>query len=312
MKIYRGAVLAVVSISLIGCGQSSGEAELSSDLDSPDPTIESAGEQEITPPEENLSLVEEFDLSQDYVDVLKDELTDTTGIQPDNISIPSLEIDTNVVEVGLLEDGSMGVPDTGEEVGWYEPGTMPGATGNSVLAGHVDDRTGPAIFFTLDQIEEGASVYVTDNAGEELEFEVERIASYPYDDAPLNEVFGGTSEQRLNLITCTGTFNRDQGTHEDRLVVYTKLVSSEKESTPPAPPTEIGIQGELLSWHAVRDEAVVGYRIYEVDSEGNEHYISSVSNNERKTFLINDRDKNYVVRTVDVFEQESEDGAFKE
>ncbi|WP_078394359.1 hypothetical protein [Shouchella patagoniensis] len=116
----------------------------------------------------------------------------------------------------------------------------------------------------------------------------------------------------MNLITCTGMFNRDQGTHEQRLVVYTKLVSNEEDNTPPAPPTEISIQGELLSWHAVRDDAVIGYRIYEIDSEGNEHYVSSVSNKERKTFLLDDRDKYYLVRIVDVFEQESEDGVFKE
>lgn len=143
--------------------------------------------------------------------------------------VPSLEVDAPVIEVGQLENGQMGVPDNGEEVGWYEPGTMPGGSGNSVLAGHVDDLEGPAVFATLTEVEIGDQIFVYDESGEELIFEVDRIESYPFDDAPLSEIFGRTDEQRLNLITCTGIYNPDTRNHDERLVVYSKLVQEPDE-----------------------------------------------------------------------------------
>ena len=40
----------------------------------------------------------------------------------------------------------MGVPKGFDTVGWFGEGTKPGAPGNAVMAGHVDSKTGPAVF----------------------------------------------------------------------------------------------------------------------------------------------------------------------
>ena len=45
----------------------------------------------------------------------------------------------------------------------------------------------------------------------------------------LATVFGYSYRSNLNLITCTGDFNREKGTHEERLVVYTELAKVEKQ-----------------------------------------------------------------------------------
>ncbi|GAK02186.1 hypothetical protein JCM19037_403 [Geomicrobium sp. JCM 19037] len=221
------------------------------------------------------------------------------------MTIPALDIDAPVIEVGQLENGQMGVPDNGEDVGWYEPGTQPGGAGNAVLAGHVDDRTGPAVFFDLGDLEPGDQIFVTGEDGEELEFIVDGMERYPFDDSPVEEIFGPSDDKQLNLITCTGVFNQENGTHEERLVVYTSLVEEEEEPVLPVP-TELTIQGDLLSWHSVRDEEIVGYRIYEIDAEGEETHVGSVSQLERKSFLVNDQDTDYTVKAVDHFGNESD------
>jgi sortase A len=91
------------------------------------------------------------------------------------------------------------------------------------MAGHVDSKTGPSVFFHLDKLEKGDEVIVKDENGEELTFEVVAKEAYPRKQAPISKIFGHTYRRTLNLITCSGTFSSTAGTHEDRLVVYTQL-----------------------------------------------------------------------------------------
>lgn len=147
------------------------------------------------------------------------------GITPHHLSIPAINVDANVEHVGQLPNGQMDVPKDDRNVGWYQPGAKPGEVGNAVLAGHVDNKTGPSVFFHLGDLEAGDTLTVTDEKGKAYDFEVHAVESYPRNEAPLEKVFGTRSKPGLNLITCTGTFNRDVGTHEERMVVYTTLAS---------------------------------------------------------------------------------------
>jgi sortase A len=55
---------------------------------------------------------------------------------------------------------------------------------------------------------------------EKVSFQVERVQAYEKEDkAPICKIFGLSNESRLNLITCTGLYNRDTKEHEKRLVV---------------------------------------------------------------------------------------------
>lgn len=146
------------------------------------------------------------------------------GMEPAQLLIPAIGVDASIDGYGLDADGKMEVPDEGESIAWYERGAKPGAQGNSVLAGHVDDQSGPAVFYDLKELEQGDEITVVDEAGASLTFQVTHMESYPYDDAPLSVVFGSSSSRNLNLITCTGEFDRDAGTHRERLVVFTELV----------------------------------------------------------------------------------------
>ncbi|QST00529.1 class F sortase [Pontibacillus sp. ALD_SL1] len=148
---------------------------------------------------------------------------DQHGISPTRVRIPAINVDAPIVQKGLNEEREMEVPDNGEDVGWFEPGTMPGNSGNAILAGHVDDRTGPAVFFDLKDLEQGDLIYLTGKDGKELTFEVNKVIAYPKDNAPLHKIFGPSNQRNLNLLTCTGTFDHSIQDHEERLVVYTSL-----------------------------------------------------------------------------------------
>lgn len=241
----------------------------------------------------------------------KQRLNAIKGMEPQTIEIPSIGVKATVQPTGVLENGEMGVPDDPDEVGWFEPGYKVGAKGHSVLAGHVDSTTGPAIFYDLKDVEVGEQVIITDSTGREMVFEVTNKVSYKTEEAPIREIFGPSNQQMLNLITCTGTFNRDVGSHDQRLVVTTKLVSdSSVLETEPEAPSNISLNEatSTLSWHAVRDDAIIGYRIYAQDPKtGEMEKIQTVSLFDRKKVVVDGVEgTKYFISSVDVDLNESE------
>lgn len=143
---------------------------------------------------------------------------------PQNLFIPKLNVNAFVEQVGQDAGGKMDVPKEVMNTGWYQLGFKPGESGNAVMAGHLDTVTGaPAVFYNLGQLQIGDQVIVTDINGKNLNFEVVRIQSYPFNQVPLEEVFGPSDKPKLNLITCTGVWNVGSRNYSNRLVVYTEL-----------------------------------------------------------------------------------------
>ncbi len=234
------------------------------------------------------------------------------GMTPARIEIPSIGVNAAIESTGILDNGEMGVPEDVDQVGWFEPGYKTGSKGHSVLAGHVDSLTGPAVFYELENVKIGETVTVTDADGRKMVFEVKEKVSYETDEAPIEEIFGPSDDRMINLITCTGDYNRSIGSHEERLVVTAELISdSAVAQKAPEAPTNVEASSFSLSWHAVRDDAIIGYRVYEEDIETGEiEKIATVSLFDRKNIEIESNEKKrYYVTAVDVDLKESEKAA---
>ncbi|TYR74685.1 sortase [Rossellomorea vietnamensis] len=233
------------------------------------------------------------------------------GIVPARIKIPGMDIDTGVIPVGLLDNGEMQVPEETDITGWYDRGVKPGARGNAVIAGHVDSKEGPAIFFYLKDIEIGETITIFDENGKEKTFKVKAKESYKNEEAPIEKIFGSSSERNLNLITCTGTFNYDEHLYPDRLVIYTELVEEEENDPYPAPNAPGNVEYDLgsVSWHSVAEDDIIGYRVYKKEAEGKEfEHIASISSHERKNFYDENAEpgSSYYVASVNIAGKESE------
>jgi sortase (surface protein transpeptidase) len=161
-------------------------------------------------------------LSTPVVETVAVRVTD----RPERLRIPSLGIDSVVQWVGLDDQGRMDTPSNYVDTAWYEHGPRPGMQGNAVIAGHLDSATGPAVFYRLGDLRPGDEIIVVASDGEELRFVVEASESYHVSDAPLSRIFGPAGESRLNLITCSGRFDRSVQEYDQRLVVYTKLANT--------------------------------------------------------------------------------------
>ena len=145
---------------------------------------------------------------------------------PLRLQIPSLNIDTKVQKTGINTKGSMGVPTNFTDVAWYKYGTVPGDTGSAVIDGHVDNGLGlDGVFKHLIDIKLGDDVYVQMQSGASEHFVVNDIELYPYKNPPVDQIFNQSDTERLNLITCDGSWVQGDKTYDHRLVVYTTLVS---------------------------------------------------------------------------------------
>jgi sortase A len=146
---------------------------------------------------------------------------------PVTLRIPKIGVDAEIAAVGVNEKGEMDVPEDTKDVGWYEPGTIPGARGQAVVAGHLDNYLGqPLVFARLAELEEGDDIYVVNENGAELRFTVTGKETYPYDMTDTSAIFGPANDSRLNLITCEGTWVQSQQSYDERTVVFAKRVLS--------------------------------------------------------------------------------------
>lgn len=145
------------------------------------------------------------------------------GTIPQKIIIPRLGIETGILPIGLNEKGEMVMPEDYTNVGWYRDGFRLGEKGSIVIAGHLDSKTGPAVFYRLSQLQPGDEIRVIDQNGREFIFIVTRLQTYYDANFPLEEVFLANDKQRLNLITCRGHFDRAKQRYNQRVVVFSEL-----------------------------------------------------------------------------------------
>lgn len=146
---------------------------------------------------------------------------------PITLRIDKIGVNAPVESVGLDPTGAMATPTTAFRVAWFDGGPLPGQNGNAVIDGHLDSRIyGEAVFWNLGKLAPGDSIQVEMPGKRWLTFVVDHVAVYPYDDAPLDEIFGPSAAPQLNLITCSGVFDRSSHNYDRRRVVYTRLQGS--------------------------------------------------------------------------------------
>ncbi|MFB5660355.1 hypothetical protein [Alteribacillus sp. HJP-4] len=59
------------------------------------------------------------------------------------------------------------------------------------------------------------------------------------------------------------------------------------------------VKKNFVTWHAVREDNVIGYRIYKEKEEGEFEHVDSISAHERKSYTESNNMGAYYVTTVD-------------
>ena len=145
--------------------------------------------------------------------------------EPFKLLIPKINIDTTFESpLDIGEDNEVMVPDSYDKVGWYKHSPTPGMLGPSVIFGHVDSKNGPAVFFSLGQLEVGDDIYIERVDGSTAHFKVDYFERYEQKEFPTELVYGNIDHAGLRLVTCSGIYLRGQQRYTHNLVVYAKLV----------------------------------------------------------------------------------------
>lgn len=148
---------------------------------------------------------------------------------PSSVSIPAIGVQSELITLGLNPDGTLAVPQPGpdyDKAAWFDGSPRPGDIGPAVIEGHVDSaENGPSVFYSLGSLAVGDRIVVARADGSTVAFQVDDVRVVPKDDFPTLEVYGNTDGPELRLITCGGSFDRDEGHHRDNIVVYARAVS---------------------------------------------------------------------------------------
>ncbi|MBM7785484.1 class F sortase [Tenggerimyces flavus] len=142
---------------------------------------------------------------------------------PVRIDIPVLEVESDLERVGKQKDGTIGVPKKPSHAAWYVDSAPPGQVGAAVMLGHVDSKSGPAVFYRLHTLRKGDSVVVHRADKSDIRFVVDRVEKFDKDDFPSVDVYFPTVNPTLRLITCGGDFIRSAGGYQENVVVFASL-----------------------------------------------------------------------------------------
>lgn len=154
---------------------------------------------------------------------------------PVSISVPSIGVSSEVIQLGTTPQGTLAVPQPGpdlDKAAWFENSPTPGQPGPSVIEGHVaTEQNGPSIFFDLAEVQIGDEVVVQREDGRDVVFTVHATREFDKDSFPTRLVYGGElSTPTLRLITCS-SFDPDVGHHTGNLVVFARLTDVRPATT---------------------------------------------------------------------------------
>jgi len=141
------------------------------------------------------------------------------------VHIPRLNLNKKLIDLHVLPDRSLSVPQNPDDVGWWSEGPRPGGEGANLVGGHVDSKAGPAVFARLKDMVPGDLVTVDRADQTSAVFQVVGKASYPRDAFPDDVVYRVSGKPSLHLVTCD-RFDASVGHNTANLVVFADLVSS--------------------------------------------------------------------------------------
>jgi sortase (surface protein transpeptidase) len=143
--------------------------------------------------------------------------------RPQRVRIPAIGVDSRLQLLNRNTDGSVEVPLDWQVAGWFAEGPAPGERGPAVILGHVDSRSGPAVFYRLRELQPGDAIFVEHAPGRVTKFLVDRVEQFDKNRFPTQDVYFPTLEPVLRLITCGGDFDHSSGHYRDNVIAFASL-----------------------------------------------------------------------------------------
>ena len=146
-------------------------------------------------------------------------------LAPNRIVIPALKAVAPIVDVSTTPDGELQIPENPKVVGWWSPGSKPGAAkGTAILAGHINFNGVSGTLADIGKLKPGdeVDIYGTHNADHrtKVKFAVTGVRTYHKTKLPYQEIFDQSSIGRIAIVTCGGPFDASTGNYLDNIVAF--------------------------------------------------------------------------------------------
>ncbi|WP_433350926.1 class F sortase [Micromonospora sp. CA-111912] len=150
--------------------------------------------------------------------------------RPVRLNVPAIRVAAPVTPVGEAADGSINVPplEKAAETGWYDRGPTPGEPGRAVIVGHVDTRSGPAVFYELGKLRVGDRIEVSRDDRTVVVFAVDSVEHFGKEELPADRVYGDNGPPELRLITCGGAWVGGRTGYADNVIAFASLVDTRR------------------------------------------------------------------------------------
>jgi hypothetical protein len=147
---------------------------------------------------------------------------------PTRIRIPGIRVNAPLTALGLDPTGRLAAPPERSRnlAGWYRGGAAPGEFGTAVIAGHVDNRQGPAVFYNLGALKRNEEVDVDRSDGMTAVFTIDAVEAFEARSFPNAKVYADTNRAELRIITCGGGFDKRHGHYQGNVVVFAHLTAA--------------------------------------------------------------------------------------
>lgn len=144
--------------------------------------------------------------------------------EPKRLLIPQLNSEIEVFPADAEEDGTPPVPpkQDADRVAWYQGGPSPGEQGPALFIGHLDTDDGPAAFAGVGSLEPGAEIQIERDDHSTVVFTVDSVEQYQKDNFPNERVYGPTRTPQLRLITCGGSWSKEEG-YDANIVAFASI-----------------------------------------------------------------------------------------
>lgn len=145
--------------------------------------------------------------------------------KPLSIQLPSIKAEGFIQQVGVDKDNRMVVPGNVNMAGWYIKDSLPGDTGLSIIDGHVHGLYAKGIFYNLGKLKAGDAFGVTFGDKSVRNFKVKQVQTVSTKQAD-TALFVRDKKvaKQLNLITCSGKFDKASKSYDSRVIVVAEGV----------------------------------------------------------------------------------------
>lgn len=160
---------------------------------------------------------------------LSDDMLNSYKVAPDlprAIYIDKINVKARTLPMGINPDGSMQAPINISDAGWYSSSSKPGEVGAVVVDAHASGRLREGLFAYIDKLSPGDMITIERGDGTKIQYKVSALEEVPLGSVDMNKLLlpYGTSTQGLNLITCSGSYNKESDNYDHRTIVYAEQV----------------------------------------------------------------------------------------